>query len=165
MASTTTATKDFAKKVNSVRRKLGELTNISADADQSTNQSTTMVAHHYKSFAHMETSSEEICDTIEAFMNANCSKYAANKTIQKLCSSNSSKEIDLTLNHLSMSEVVGIRVLTSQSGFTRLSKIYFSLGLVRDFVPLVTKNFIVLRPAFWTRINCFLITFFLITKS
>jgi len=37
-------------------------------------------------------------------MNANCSKYAANKTIQKLCSSNSSKEIDLTLNHLSMSE-------------------------------------------------------------
>ena len=104
------ATKDFSKKVNSVRKRFGELTNVAAEADQSTSQS--VVSTPFKSFAHIETSSEEICDTIEAFMNVNCSKYAANKTIQKLCSSNSSRDIDLTLNHLSMSEVSGIRQFT-----------------------------------------------------
>ena len=97
------SSKDINKKVNAVRKRFGELTNVANEADQSTNQS--VLTSQFKSFAHIETSSEEICDSIEAFMNANCSKYAVNKTIQKLCSSNSSKEIDLTLNHLSMMEV------------------------------------------------------------
>jgi len=84
-----------------VRKEFAKLTHIS-DADQSTNQSTSKA--DFKSFAHIETSSEEICGTIEALMNANCSKFAADKTIQKICSSSSSKDIDVTLNQLSMSE-------------------------------------------------------------
>ena len=99
-----TTVKNLTKKANVVRERFAELTNVvGSEADQSTNQSASTA--HLKSLAHIEISSEEICDTIEAFMNANCGKYAANKTIQKLCSSNSSKDIDLTLNHLSVSEV------------------------------------------------------------
>jgi len=92
----TSSLKDLTKRTNSVRKELNKLTNSSVDGDQSTG--------HFKSFAHLETSSEEICGTIEALMNANCSKFAADKTIQKICSSGSSKDIDVTLNHLSMSE-------------------------------------------------------------
>ena len=99
----TSSLKDLTKKTNAVRKELDKLTNTWVDGDQSTNQSTSTA--HFKSFAHIETSSEEICGTIEALMNANCSKFAADKTIQKICSSGSSKDIDLTLNHLSMSEV------------------------------------------------------------
>ena len=98
----TATLKDLTKRSNVVRKEFAKLTHIS-DADQSTNQSTSKA--DFKSFAHIETSSEEICGTIEALMNANCSKFAADKTIQKICSSSSSKDIDVTLNQLSMSEV------------------------------------------------------------
>lgn len=98
----TSALKDLTKKTNAVRRGFNKLTNNSVDVDQSTNQSTS--AANFKSFAHIESSSEEICGIIEELMNANCSKFAMAKTIQKISSSSSSKEIDLTLNHLSMSE-------------------------------------------------------------
>jgi len=91
--------KEFARKSATVRRELRDLSNFSADADQSTSQQT-----HFKSFAHIEAASAEICGTVEALVNSQCSKFAAYKTVQKICSSNSSKEIDLTLNHLSMAE-------------------------------------------------------------
>lgn len=116
--------KDLSSKAEKCRKQLSSLTSVD-DSDQSTSQI------QFKSFAHVERTSSQLIANIETLINSNCAKYAAAKTCEKLYTSKNSRDIDLTVNHLTseapedddhrnLTNITTSRISTSSTGLSML---------------------------------------------